>query len=131
MADGLNGKYFGSKDGEMYQAGPCDTVEECVKETIVSYDCKVGDTIHIGVISQFEPHVDIDSIFDDLSCQAIDECGEIAEDWLYFVSDDIKRELEKEVNTVIKNFLIMNDMWPNFGRIDDTFERKVTQKDCK
>ncbi|MRW82952.1 hypothetical protein GJ698_02460 [Pseudoduganella sp. FT26W] len=90
--------YCYSYDGELYQ-GDFDSPLAAAAEVFVGEPNRetvhVGESVHVPTTD----YVSADWIIDDISTRAMDECGEVAEDWLRALSKnaEAKAELEKLV----------------------------------
>ena len=87
---------------------------------------EVGDTIYEGVMTTpcAKQWVNADSVIEDIQCQANDECGEYAEDYLANISEEAKQELFDLIvawaNTHEK---------PHFWFVENVRERTLTTED--
>jgi hypothetical protein len=86
----------------------------------------VGDIIYEGVMvpPDVSKWIDADSVIDDIKCQADDECGEYAEDFLSNVSNEAKQELGK----LIADWVNKHDK-PHFWSVENVRQRAVTEAD--
>ena len=103
-----------SSNGENYLSDYCSVID----------GLEVGDTIYEGV--QVSPEVirfvSADSVIEDIQCQAYDECGEYAEDFLSNISKEAKAELEKMIAAWVEK----HDK-PTFWLVENVKERLVTE----
>ena len=93
--------------------GTYDNIEDALDEGI--RENEDSEVIFIGEIVPHVYHVDIDNIIEGLQERAMEECGEEA--WLNGV-EEIK-ELEKQVNEVVFNFIEKHDK-PKFYSIENS-----------
>ncbi len=120
-----NGQWTTSINGEIYDGENYDTKEEAIVEyrkEIKKWE-KQPSEFYVGQIemvftSQF---VNVETIIDDIQCQAQDICGEVAEDYLYDIPEKQKEELEK----LIVGWFDKNGYAPTFSKIVKTEIVKV------
>jgi len=116
----INGKFFGRTEigGEQaYTIGPFDTKDDCVREAFADQGV---DMVEIGKLRQFQPMIDADQIIEQLQCEAQDEAGEVADDFLMHVSAEDKQHLTQDLTNVLGQWLILNEQWPRFGSIEES-----------
>ena len=100
-------KYAWSRniDDDIWHGGPCDSIRECVEEALAE-DYKMTDTIAIGRIEPYEVNYDFaDFITERLGDDAYEEVGDVAEDWLRYVSKDDLEKLNTRITQVVKEWL--------------------------
>lgn len=111
--------YSLSTDEENYN-GQYDSIEEAVAEAVQMY----GDgTFWVGrCVEPTDPaqYFDAESYFEHVSEQE-EYCHEWGEDWMT-ANREQYRELESEVQSVIRNWLDRHDLRPKFWNIGDTFK---------
>lgn len=62
----------------------------------------------------------VDSILDEVSEQAYDEVGDIAEDWLHNVDKNAQNELQNDLNILFEKWLVKYNLKPHFYSVVDT-----------
>ena len=102
---------------------PEETIEACLEaareSNLADYDGEY-DSVYIGKVVPFIPHVPYYTVIDEIAGQAND-CGEVGGDWECYdpmKKDEIK-ELEDNLTEVTNNWLKKYHYWPNFATIED------------
>lgn len=117
------GKWTHGGDEEVFRGGIFQTREAAIKDGKEYY---AGDERFF--IGQIKPagsfvSVDVDSIFDHINEQARSECGEVADDYMFYVNKEHAEELENELVGVIQKWVEKHRYEPTFYAIDmDTVE---------
>jgi hypothetical protein len=100
-----------------------DSIDECIQDA-VKFGFKPGTRINIGITHDYEPGIDGYDILEQAEEDAYEECGDAA---LYWLSDYWKgqgrkeaEKLGKELNEVFKKWLLENNLWPNFYKVEST-----------
>lgn len=114
-------EYSHSYDGENYQ-GQFSTIAEAMREAIAEIGDNHGATFYVGKTIPFVARGDAESVIDQLSEQAHDECGEHAEDYLGGVTDEQKKELEDFISAWADRVET-----PNFWTIGETKKYTVAE----
>lgn len=80
------------------------SVEECVKDAI-GYGIKPGEKIAVGICENYVPHPSADELLDQVSEDAYEEVGEVAEGWpelerwkSYIGVDELQEKIDKVFN---------------------------------
>jgi len=113
-----------SLNGEDYHSGGIgDALDEMDGD---EFGIKVGRTYWLGISKRPEPSsfFDLDRMLEDMQCQACDECGEYAEDFLTYLPPEKKEELR----ALVSNWLDAN-VTVGFFSVQKAVERTVTQAD--
>ena len=72
-----------SKTEEVWSNGPFDSIAACIADA-KAQGKEIGTKIAIGICQNYVPHVDCDTLLDRLNENAIDECGDVAENFPEF-----------------------------------------------
>lgn len=107
--------YCYSYDGELYQGdfdSPLAAAAEVFEGEPNREAVHVGESVHAPTAD----YVSADCIIDDISTRAMDECGEVAEDWLRTLSKnaEAKAELEK----LVADFIDRHER-PTFWKVEN------------
>lgn len=104
--------------------GEFDSPEEAALTAFSEIDNEAITTVTVGenVKEPASHFISVDNIIEDIQCQACDECGEVAEDWLTSFSKDKTAELEK----LIADWIEANDP-PTFWSVINA--RDITRAD--
>ncbi|HCT63879.1 MAG TPA: hypothetical protein DIC60_01140 [Lachnospiraceae bacterium] len=110
-----------SENTEIWRHDVFDTVEDCVQDYLENYAGEdLEESIFVGEVKPFEISVDSYRILETLSEEAYEECGDVAENWLYF--RDIEKdteELNEKLTQVVIDWLKKHDYMPSFYKITD------------
>ena len=95
--------YAISLDGYKYGSSIFDSYEEALKEGL---EVSLGN-FYIAETEKFDPTMtDIgDRVLEIMQDRAYEECGELAEDWFFYLTDDELREFNDNLNKVIMDFV--------------------------
>ena len=107
---------------ELWRHDEFDSIKECIEDARENYEIKVGDTIAVGIMSQFEPRVDIESMLERMEYQAYEECGEAAESWSVSYREGHQKEwdeLFEGVQALVEKYLDKIGETPKFYRVDN------------
>lgn len=103
---------------EIWRGGPCDSAEECMKEAVALGDYKNGDTIAVGILERYVPsYVDTDRLIEGLQEAAVDEMGEIADDWLWDISKEELGVLNERLLSTTLEWLKQYNLMPSFYKV--------------
>lgn len=109
-------------------SGGFDSIEECIQD-VINYEFEPGTKIKIGITHDYEPYIDAYDILEQAEEDAYEECGDVASDWLSSCwRGQGRKEVKKlgvKLNEVFKNWLLENNLWPNFYKVDST-EKVIT-----
>lgn len=104
---------------DIWYHGKFDSVEECIKDAI-GCGKKPGEKIVIGICEDYVPHLSADTLLDQVSEDAYEEVGEVAEDWPelgdrkgYKYADKLQAKIDK----VFNEWLEETKQVPSFYRI--------------
>ena len=109
--------WSGSSDSEIWYGGPCNTIQECVREaTDEGYEA--DDNIALGLIERYEVNYDFaQDIVERLCEDAWDEVGEASDGWL----DSAKRpeldKLNERITPIIREWLKEIHEEPSFYKV--------------
>jgi hypothetical protein len=104
-------------DDEIWHGGPCDSIQECVREACEGCYSREG-TFAIGYIEPYEINYDFaDLITEHLSNDAYEEVGEVAEEWLYKVPKEDMERLNNRVTAIVKDWLKEIREEPTFYKV--------------
>lgn len=112
-------KYAWSRhsDDDIWRGGPCDTIRECVEEALAE-DYSIDDTFAIGLIEEYNIGLYYaDRIIEDLQQDAFDEVGEVAEDWLDYVTKEEMDSLNEKIYKVVLDWLEAVKEKPTFYKV--------------
>ena len=95
--------YAISLDGYNYESSIFDSYDEALKEGL---EVSLGD-FYIAETEKFDPTMtDIgERVLEIMQDKAYEECGESAEDWFFYLTDDELREFNDNLNKVIIDFV--------------------------
>lgn len=104
---------------EIWKGARFDTIEECIED---AKQCgkEIGTTIAIGICEDYIPHVNCELMLDRLGEEAYEECGEVAEGFLYFENGKGYKDIEslqERMDKVLGEWLRENKQYPGFYRI--------------
>jgi hypothetical protein len=119
-----------SLDEENYR-GQETSVEECQIEAVGCHELDPGTKYWIGKCVEWMPSISADNVLEQLNCEAYDEVGEHADDWLMAVSKEDQQKLEDELNAVLNKWLIDTCNIPTFYRVVDVKEYTVPYSEDK
>jgi hypothetical protein len=78
------------------------------------------ESFEIGKKEEYEPcGIDVDSIFEAICCDAQDSVGEVSENYLCYVSEDHRDELEEKLNEVLFEWMDKHKYRPEFWSITE------------
>ena len=106
-------QYAYSRDQERYH-DKAKSVNDAIAEACM----EPGETIYIGEVIEFHPHIDADHVLEQLECEAEDVCGESADEWLSFVPKEEKEKLEVYLNEAFQKWMTETNNHPHFYSID-------------
>ena len=95
--------YAISFDGCNYESSIFDSYDEALKEGI---EVGLGD-FYVAEIEKFDPTMfDIgERVLEIMQDRAYEECGESADDWFFYLTDEGLREFNDNLNRVIIDFV--------------------------
>lgn len=99
--------------------GRFSSVEECIKDAI-SCGKKPGKKIVIGICEDYVPYLSADTLLDQVSEDAYEEVGEVAEGWPEFEARKGYRyadKLQEKINKAFNEWLEETKQVPGFYRI--------------
>lgn len=109
-------EYAWSLDGEDYNHGIFDTIEEAIEEAkLHNWDADDEDRVKYAFISEVENteyegwKIDSDDIIQEMWKNAYDE-NENAESWLEDITKEQTAELTDKINETIQNWLIKHSL---------------------
>lgn len=77
------------------------------------------ENFYVGKVERFAPSVDTDRVLEDISENAYDELGEVAEEYLYIVNKEEFKLLENKLNKVLNEWLDETNNHPTFYNVVD------------
>ena len=95
------------------------SVEECIKDAI-SYGKKPGEKIAVGICEDYVPYLNVDNLLDQVSEDAYEEVGEVAEGWPEFENRKGYKDAEKlqeKIDKAFNEWLEETKKVPRFCRI--------------
>ncbi|MEY8414532.1 hypothetical protein AALB51_25370 [Lachnospiraceae bacterium 62-26] len=104
---------------DIWYHGRFSSVEECIKDAI-SCGKKPGEKIVIGICEDYVPHLSAVTLLDQVSEDAYEEVGEVAEGWPEFEARKGYRyadKLQEKINKVFNDWLVETKQAPSFYRI--------------
>lgn len=104
-----------SSDEERF-TGDFDTKEEAIAAAPGELGVLPGDTFWVGKGSLYRvTKVDVDGLFEQMTIQAGDDCGEVAEDW----GPSPDEECEREIHAAVMRCLHRTKDVPTFWTVSD------------
>ena len=104
---------------DIWYHGKFASVEECIKDAI-GCGKKPGEMIVIGLCEDYVPHLNVDNLLDQVSEDAHEEVGEVAEGWPEFVDRkgyEGADKLQEKINKVFHEWLEETGQVPGFYQI--------------
>jgi hypothetical protein len=114
-----------SASDEIWRGGPCDSAKECMEEAVSLGDYKNGDTIAVGIIERYVPYVDANRLIEWMQEDAVDEVGEIADDWLADISKKELGDLHERLSSTTLDWLKQYNLMPTFYKVHPLAEPVV------
>lgn len=111
-----------SSDGENFNSDDFETREDCIADATENYGYT---SFYIGQAVDFKPHIYIDDLLERMNEQACEQCGEYAENYLYYVSDKDKKELSDKLNEVFQAWAKKTGNEPTFFTVDNVEKIEV------
>lgn len=97
-----------------------DTREEAVKAGDLEAIERNEYAYQVGQIACFEPSIDADSVIDDISSNAYDECGEHGEDYLCRLPKKEVDRLQELLDEVLVKWIKETNNEPTFYKIENS-----------
>lgn len=114
-------------DDDIWYGGPCDTIRECIEEAKAE-DYQDTDTFAIGYAKPYEiNYIDGDLIIEFLQQAAYDELGEVAEDWLDYITKEQREDLNNRLLKVVLEWIKDCNEQPSFFRIEPFDELTIQE----
>lgn len=105
------------KNDEIWYGGPCDSISECVEEAKAEGYTDT-ETFAIGYIEPYQvDYVNADQIIEYLQEDAVENVGEVAEDWLTDITSEQYADLERRVRKIVLEWLKDCKEEPSFYKI--------------
>ncbi|WP_289290387.1 hypothetical protein [Sporofaciens musculi] len=117
----MNEKYSWTENetDDIWYHGKFSSVDECIKDAI-SCGKKPGEKIVIGLCEDYVPQLSVDALLDQVSEDAYEEVGDIAEGWPelevrkgYKYADKLQEKIDKAFN----EWLLETKQEPSFYHI--------------
>lgn len=107
-----------------------DSIDKCIEEAKQTYGYQhFGEEyVYIGEYVQFNAKIDVQGALGEISQCAYDDCGEIAEEYLYDVEEEQLKELDIEINKIFKRWLEKYNYNPNFGNVINVKRYKLSDE---
>ncbi|EOS78970.1 hypothetical protein C817_03493 [Dorea sp. 5-2] len=88
---------------DIWYHGKFDSIEACIKDAI---NCgkKPGEKIVIGICEAYVPHLNADTLLDQVGADAYEEVGEAAEGWPEFEGRKGYKNVKLLPNTAVSRF---------------------------
>lgn len=101
----MNKKYSWTENqtDDIWYHGKFTSVEACIKDAI-SCGKRPGEKIVIGLCEEYTPHLNADTLLDQVSEDAYEEVGEVAEGWPEFEERKGYRYVDKLQDKIDKAF---------------------------
>lgn len=115
----MDKKYAWSRNigDEIWRGGPCDSIDECVKEAIAE-GYEDGDKIAVGITELYKVTcVNSDQIIECLQIDAEEAVGGVAEDWLCRLKKEQREDLEQRLLKVVLDWLKDCNEEPTFYKV--------------
>ena len=104
-------------DDDIWRGGPCDSIDECVKEAILE-GYKNGDSISVGLCEDYKvDFIDGDYMVEWLQGQAVDTVGEVAYDWLDALTLEQRKDLSDMLLDTVTKWMKKHDQEPHFYKV--------------
>ena len=102
---------------DIWYHGKFASVEECIKDAI-GCGKKPGEKIVIGICEDYVPHLSADALLDQVSEDAYEEVGEVAESWPEFENrkgykdvDKLQEKIDKAFHEWLEEVSIIYNHW--------------------
>ncbi|MGG1659492.1 hypothetical protein [Brevibacillus sp. NRS-1366] len=79
-----------------------------------------GTHFQVGQIQKYAPHINVESVIDDIGERAYDECGEWAGEYLYDVKSEHQNELEEKLNEALGAWIEKYGYQPRWFNVCNT-----------
>lgn len=117
----MNEKYSWTENetDDIWYHGRFSSVDECIKDAI-SCGRKPGEKIVIGICEDYVPQLSADTLLDQVSEDAYEEVGEVAEGWPEFENRKGYKDadkLQEKINKVFNSWLTETKQVPDFYHI--------------
>lgn len=130
-----------SGDGERFYETECVKFQDAITEGLRQYRkalrgqdtdcfapgaCPVEEAVfYIGTKAEFVPVVDADSVIDQLQCEADDYCGEFADDYLSYLTDDQRAVLQTLLQQAFDCWQLAFHLEPSFFLVEGSTKVRV------
>lgn len=104
-----------------------DTKEEAIDMGRIEAISRGEDSYQVGQIDTFAPSLDVDWAIEYIAENAMDNCGEVADDYLNGVSKEETKRLEELLNEALTKWLDETKNHPGFFTIYDISEHVVEE----
>ena len=117
----MSGSYSWTEhqEDDIWYHGRFSSIEECIKDAM-SCGKKTGEKIVIGICEDYTPHLDADTLLDQVSADAYEEVGEVAEGWPEFEAwkgyKDADR-LQEKIDRAFHEWLEETGQVPSFYHV--------------
>ncbi len=104
---------------DIWYHGKFDSIEACIKDAI-SCGKKPGEKIVIGICEAYVPHLNADTLLDQVGADAYEEVGEAAEGWPEFEGRKGYKNVDKlqeKIDKAFNEWLEETNQVPSFYRI--------------
>lgn len=115
-------------DDEIWRGGPCDSIDECVKEAILE-GYKNGDSISVGLCENYKVnHIDGDYMIEWLQEQAVDQVGEVAYDWLDSLTLEQRTDLSDMLLETVTKWMKKHNQEPHFYKVSPLYNITIGEE---
>lgn len=116
-----NKKYAWTRNAEddIWESATFDSVKECVEDAR-GCGIKPGEQIAVGICEPYEPQINAEQILDNISEDAYEKVGEVAEGWPYFKRGEGYEgadTLQERMQKVFMEWLKETNQIPSFYHI--------------
>lgn len=107
-----------------------DTKEEAIAHGMIEAIDRGEDKYQVGQINTFEPSLYADWAIEQITENAIDNCGEVAEDYLDYLPKEETERLEELLNEALAKWLDETKNHPSFFTVDNISDH-ITTEECQ
>lgn len=120
------GKWGLCNNDEGIFSGDWDTKDEAVAAAAGEFGLSPGAKFRVGRYVEYQlPQVYADHVIDQAVCEADDEVGDAADDWLSHVPKEEEEKLTDRLTKVFHDWIAEFGHEPGFMKVDDTEECTV------
>lgn len=120
-----------SANAELF-SGIYDSIEEALRLGPAEHDLEPGQSIYIGEFNVFQPHIDFDTLIEQLQSDCDEHCGEASDLWdPRSASKEERAELETELNDVLQRWMEKHKCLPACGQVTNVKQFTVPERGTK